>query len=212
MLNQKVTLENKIWFWFGRKIKCMPQLFLKNAITPIKVYTNVWKSTWKNPTSWAPLTHQKKYFVSLILFTVTRTFLLPWWTILLVIQILVTTGPNWTLRLYWQKQIRKLHPYSGKYTYLVIQAFFRLQVIKVLWRLHFLEYLRTLSLKFQEARPCWLSQFSWDRQLGRLKTNSILVRAFWNFKCKILKYSRTCSLHNTLIPNLVKPLIFMHKI
>ena len=38
---------------------------------------------------------------------------------------------------------------------------------------------------------------------------SILVRAFWNFKCKILKYSRTCSLHNTLIPNLVKPLMFM---
>ena len=45
--------------------------------------------------------------------------------------------------------------------------------IKVLWRLEFLEYLRTLSLKFQKARtkievvltlPCCLSQFSWDSQ------------------------------------------------
>ena len=92
---------------------------------------------------------------------------------------------------------------------------FRLQGIKVLWRLQLLEYLRTLSLKFQKARtkievvlslPCWLSQFSWDSQQGRLRTTSILVRAFWNFKCKVLKYSKTCSLHNTLIPNLVKPL------
>ena len=31
-------------------------------------------------------------------------------------------------------------------------------------------------------------------QQGRLRTTSILVRAFWNFKCKFLKYSRTCSL------------------
>ena len=47
--------------------------------------------------------------------------------------------------------------------------------IKVLWRLQFLEYSRTLSLKFQKARtkievilslPCWLSQFSWDFKLG----------------------------------------------
>ena len=114
---EKSNLILMFLFPLARKINSIPQLFLKNAnaITPIKVYTNVWKSAWKNPTSWAPLTHQKKYFVSLILFTVTRTFLLPWWTILLVIQILVTTGPNWTLRLYWQKLIRKLHPYSGKY-------------------------------------------------------------------------------------------------
>ena len=48
-------------------------------------------------------------------------------------------------------------------------------------------------------------KFSWDSQQGRLRTTSILVWAFWNFKCKVLKYSRTC-LHNTLIPNLVKPL------
>ena len=56
----------------------------------------------------------------------------------------------------------------------------------------FLEYLRTLHLKFQKAwtkievvlsLPCWLSQFS-----------------FWNFKLKVLKYSRNYSLHNTLIP------------
>ena len=49
--------------------------------------------------------------------------------------------------------------------------------------------------------------FSWDSQQGRLRTTSILVWAFWNFKHKVLKYSRNCSLHNTLIPNLVKPLI-----
>ena len=35
----------------------------------------------------------------------------------------------------------------------------------------------------------------------------ILVRAFRNFKLKVLKYPRNSSLHNTLIPNLVKPLI-----
>ena len=74
-------------------------------------------------------------------------------------------------------------------------GFFRLQGIKVLWRLQFLGYLRTLSLKFQKARtkiqvvltlPGWLSQF-----------------------LKVLKYSRNCRLHNTLIPNLVKPLTYI---
>ena len=49
---------------------------------------------------------------------------------------------------------------------------------------------------------------NWDSQQGRLRTTSILVRAFWNFKRKVLKYSRNCSLHNTLIPNLVKPYIY----
>jgi hypothetical protein len=43
---------------------------------------------------------------------------------------------------------------------------FRLQGIKIYWLIQFLEYLRTLSLKFQKARtkigvvlalPCWLS-------------------------------------------------------
>jgi hypothetical protein len=53
----------------------------------------------------------------------------------------------------------------------------------------------------------WLSQLNWDSQQGRLRTTSILVRAIWNFKLKVLKYSRNCSLHNTLIPNLVKLLI-----
>ena len=75
----------------------------------------------------------------------------------------------------------------------MIQAFFRLQGIKVLWRLQFLECLRTSSLKFQKARtktevvlslPSWLSQFSWDSQQGRLRTTSILVRAFWNFNLR----------------------------
>ena len=87
--------------------------------------------------------------------------------------------------------------------------FFRLQGIKVYWRLQFLEYLRTLSLKFQKARtkiegvltlPCWLSQLNWDSQQGTLRTTSILVKAFWNFKLKVLKYSKKCSLQYTLIP------------
>ena len=77
---------------------------------------------------------------------------------------------------------------------------------------------RTLNLKFQQARtkievvlnlPYWLSQFSWDSQQGRLRKTSILIRAFWNFQCKVQKYSKTCSLHNTLIPNLVKPLTYL---
>ena len=61
-----------------------------------------------------------------------------------------------------------------------------------------------LKIKFMDF------QFSWDSQQGRLRTTSILVRTFWNFKCKVLKYSRNCSLHNTLIPNLVKPLMYIH--
>ena len=76
----------------------------------------------------------------------------------------------------------------------MIQAFLDFKVSKELWRLQFFEYLRTLSLKFQKGRtkievvlglPCWLSQFS---QQGRLRTTSILVWAFWNFKPKVLKY------------------------
>ena len=83
------------------------------------------------------------------------------------------------------------------------------------WSLQFLGYLRTLSLKFHKARtkigvflglPSWLSQFSWDSQLGRPRKPPILVRAFWNFKRKVLKYPINCWLHATLIPNLVKPL------
>mgnify|MGYP007123555277 CR=1 FL=1 len=85
------------------------------------------------------------------------------------------------------------------------------------WSLLFLGYLRTLSLKFQKARTkigvflglsSWLSQFSWDSQKGRPRKTPVLVRAFWNFKRKVLKYPRNCRLHATLIPNLVKPLIY----
>ena len=80
---------------------------------------------------------------------------------------------------------------------------------KVYWSLQFLGYSRTLSLKFQKAGtkievvlslPSWLSQLNWDSYQGRLRTTSILVRAFWNFKLKVLKYSRNCSLQYTLIP------------
>ena len=90
--------------------------------------------------------------------------------------------------------------------------------IKVAWSLQFLGYLRTLRLKFQKAQtkigvflglPSWLSQFSWDSQKGRPRKTPVLVRAFWNFKRKVLKYPRNCRLHATLIPNLVKPLIYI---
>ena len=50
----------------------------------------------------------------------------------------------------------------------------------------------------QGIRVLWRLQLNWDSQLGRLRTTSVLVRAFWNFKRKVLKYSRNCSLHNTL--------------
>ena len=73
--------------------------------------------------------------------------------------------------------------------------FFRLQCIKALWRLQFLEYLRTLS--------------SWESQQGRLRTTSILVRAFWNLKLKVLKYSKNCSLQYTLIPNFWQTLLYI---
>ena len=63
---------------------------------------------------------------------------------------------------------------SGRLAYtLGDSGFFRLQGIKVLWRLQVLEYLRTLSLKFQKDQtkievvlglPCWLSQRKWDSQ------------------------------------------------
>ena len=80
-------------------------------------------------------------------------------------------------------------------------GFVRLQGIKVLWRLQLLEYFRTLKLKFQKART--------KIDVGRLRTTSTLVRAFWNFKLEVLKYPRNCSLQSTLIPNLVKPLLYL---
>ena len=39
-------------------------------------------------------------------------------------------------------------------------------------------------------------------------TSKILVRAFWNFKLMVLHH-RNCRIHATLIPNLVKPLIYV---
>ena len=78
-------------------------------------------------------------------------------------------------------------------------GFFRLQGIKVLWSLQFLGYLRTLGLKFQKAT---------SKIEVRVRTTSILVRAFWNFKLKVLKYPRNFRLHNTLIPWSLKNLVF----
>ena len=95
---------------------------------------------------------------------------------------------------------------------------FRLQGIKVYWKLQFLEYLRTSSLKFQKTQtkievfltlPWRLSQFRWDSEQGRVRTTSILVQAFWNFKLKVLKYPRNCSLQYTFIPNFWHPLTYM---
>ena len=103
----------------------------------------------------------------------------------------------------WQ-HLLDLHYYLSMY----IRGFAKFG-IKVAWSLQFMGYLRTLRLKFQKARtkievvlslPCWLSQLNWDSHQGRVRTTSILVRAFWNFNLKVLKYSRSCSLHNTLIP------------
>ena len=51
-----------------------------------------------------------------------------------------------------------------------------------------------------DSLSVYMSQLNWDSQQGRVRTTSILVRAFWNFKRKVLKYPRNCSLHNTLIP------------
>ena len=53
-----------------------------------------------------------------------------------------------------------------------------------------------LKLKISEGSD----KFSLDSKLGRLRTTSILIRAFWNFKLKVLICSRSCSLPNTLIP------------
>ena len=93
------------------------------------------------------------------------------------------------------------------------QDFFRLQGIKVFWSRSVVK--ATVSGVFQDITykiSEGSDQFSWDSHQGRLRTTSILVRAFWNFKCKVLKYSRNCIIHYTLIPNLVKPLICKHKL
>ena len=99
----------------------------------------------------------------------------------------------------------------------ILSYLFRLQGIKIYWLIHFLEYLRTLSLKFQKATskikvflslPCWLSQFSWDSQQGTARKTSILILAIWNFKLKVHNYPRNCRLHATLILNLGKLLVY----
>ena len=68
---------------------------------------------------------------------------------------------------------------------------------KIYWLIKFVEYLRTLSLKFRKAvtkievvltLPCWLFQLNWDSLQGRARTTSILLVAFWNSKLKVLKY------------------------
>ena len=90
--------------------------------------------------------------------------------------------------------------------------------IKVAWGLQFLGYLRTLNLKFQKATikigvfltlPSWLSQFSWDSQLGRVRKTSILVVNVWNFKLRVLKYQWNFRQNATVIWNLAKPLIYI---
>ena len=62
-----------------------------------------------------------------------------------------------------------------------------------------------LKLKISEGSdPNWSFPDS-----AQLAVSVFLVRTFWNFKLKVLKYSRNCSLHATLIPNLLKPLIYI---
>ena len=96
--------------------------------------------------------------------------------------------------------------------------FFRHQGIKIYWLIQFLGYLRTLSLKFQKARtkieivltlPCWLSQFCWDSQQGKPRTTSILVKAFWNFKLKVLKYSKNWMSQYILVAEVWHPLVYI---
>ena len=74
----------------------------------------------------------------------------------------------------------------------MIQDFFRHQGIKVLWRLQFMGYLRTLSLKFQKARtkievvltlPYWLSHL--DTKLGETPKVHITVRSVYCTKQNI---------------------------
>ena len=78
------------------------------------------------------------------------------------------------------------------------RIFFLTFCIRVAWSLQFFGYLRTLGLKVQKAMT----------KIGVFLTLPIpiLVGTFWNFKFEVLNYSRNCSFHATLIPNLVKPL------
>ena len=92
------------------------------------------------------------------------------------------------------KRIRVIKWFAFYYKYIWAlgdTGFFRLQCIKVLWRLQFLGYFTTLSLKFQKARtkievvlglPCWLSQLNWDRHQNLRSSNTpktVLVSISW---------------------------------
>ena len=90
--------------------------------------------------------------------------------------------------------------------------------IKVLWRLQFLEYLIE-DLTFRTSKG---SDQNWScpesallavsaklRQLAGQTQDNFFVRAFWNFQFKVLWPIKKCSLHNTLIPILVKPLMYI---
>ena len=62
-------------------------------------------------------------------------------------------------------------------------GFFRLQGIKVLWRLRFLEYLRTLSLKFQKAQTEIEVVLSLDETANRADSGQL---QFWSEPSEIL--------------------------
>ena len=100
---------------------------------------------------------------------------------------------NSPFEIFWPLVVKRLTFFSE---FLLVSTlgdswFFRLQGIKVFWRLQFLEYLSTLILKFQKARtkievvlslPCWLSQFSRDIIYTLLNLFGILrpQSTWWN--------------------------------
>ena len=49
----------------------------------------------------------------------------------------------------------------------------------------------------------------WDSQKGRVRTTSILVGAFWNFKLMVLKYSRNCISQYILVAEVWHPLYYV---
>ena len=85
------------------------------------------------------------------------------------------------------------HEYSERLAYAHIYRVSQKFGIKVYWRLQFLGYLRTLSLKFQKARtkievvlslPSWLSQLNWDSyQVCRADSGQL---QFWSEPSEIL--------------------------
>ena len=73
-------------------------------------------------------------------------------------------------------------------------------VIPMVW------YQGTVSGVFPDLK------LNWDSQQGRARTTSILLVAFWNFKLKVLKYSRNCISQYILVAKVWHPLIYMHLI